>query len=170
MKEFLKKKWVKWSIVLIVIILVVVWSTVSSNKPVQVSVANVERGDIILSITGDGAVEAAEARKEYSKVSAQVEAIYFREGDEVKAGDLIAKLDDSDYEVTVNTQRFNVAQAELSQKNVSNQVSNLKIVASSSGNISGLNISEGSYVTNNMSVCNISARNKYEITLQFSSR
>lgn len=167
MKNIFKKKWLKWILIILVISLLIIWNTISSSKQVKINLANVERGNVILSISGDGAVKAADYRKEHSKVTAQVEAIYFKEGDEVKAGDVIVKLDDSDYEVTVNTQRFNVAQAELSQKNVSNQVSNLKIVASSSGNIKGLNINEGSYVTNNMAICNIAPKNKYEITLQF---
>lgn len=167
MKSFFKNKWVKRLIVLVSVILIFVFVSNSFKVPVNYRTTKVERGDIMVVVSGTGSVAAAESRKEISKVAARVEEIYFKEGEDVKKGDVIARLDSSDYEVTVNSQINSVKQAEISKQNTDRQVNNLKIVASSSGFIDNLNISEGSYVVTNTKVCDITEPNKYEIELQF---
>lgn len=167
MKSFFKKKWVKRLIILAVIVSIFVFVSNYAQVPVNYRTAKVERGDIMVVVSGTGSVAASESRKEISKVAARVEEIYFKEGEEVKKGDVIAKLDSSDYEVTVNSQISSVKQAEISKQNTDRQINNLKIIASSKGFVDNLNISEGSYVVTNTKVCDITEPNKYEIELQF---
>lgn len=167
MKGFFKKKWVKRIITLVVIVAVFAVAGNMAKAPETYRTATVERGDVTVLVSGTGSVSASESRKEISKVAARVEEIYFEEGETVKKGDVIAKLDSSDYEVTVSTQRNSVKQAQISKQNADRQVNNLKIVASSQGYIDGLNISEGSYVVTNTKICDITEPNSYEIELQF---
>lgn len=163
----MKKKWVKRIIILAIIVSVFVFIKNSANVPQTYRTATVERGDVMVVVSGTGSVSAAESRKEISKVAARVEEIYFKEGDRVQKGDVIVKLDSSDYEVTVNSQKNSVQQAEISKQNTDRQIKNLKIIASSNGFIDNLNVSEGSYVVSNTKVCDITEPNKYEIKLQF---
>lgn len=161
------KKWVKKAIVLGVVVAVFVFISNSAKSPITYRTADVENGDITVMISGTGAIKAAESRKEISKVAARVEEIYFEEGEKVKIGDVIAKLDSSDYEVTVNSQKNSLQQAQISKENADRQIRNLKILSTADGFIDNLNISEGSYVVTNTKVCDITVPNKYEIKLQF---
>lgn len=167
MKKFFKNKWTKRLIILAIIVLIFVFINNYAQVPVNYRTAKVERGDVMVVVSGTGSVAASESRKEISKVTARVEEIYFKEGEEVQKGDVIAKLDSSDYEVTVNSQISSVKQAEISKQNTDRQINNLKIIASSKGFVDNLNISEGSYVITNTKICDITEPNKYEIELQF---
>lgn len=169
MKQFFKKKWVKRTLFLVIVAGILVGVLHSLQAPVSYRTTRVERGDVAVTVSGTGTIAAVEARKEISKVAARVEAIYFQEGDTVQKGDVIAKLDSSDFEMTVKTQQNSVQQAQLSKQNADRQVNKLKILATSDGFVSHLNIAEGSYVVTNTKVCDITVPSKYEITLQFLS-
>lgn len=167
MKEFFKKKWVKRLIIILVIICVFMAMGHFAKAPVSYRTALVERGDVTVTVSGTGTISAVESRKEIAQTTARVEAIYFKEGDTVKKGDVIVKLDSSDYEATLDSQKSSVQQAEISQNNVNRQLRELKITAPQDGFIGNLNIAEGSYVVTNTKICDITIPNKYEITLQF---
>lgn len=167
MKDFLKKKSVKRIILLIAIIILFITLGNFNKKPITYRTTEVESGDVIVVVSGTGAISASESRKEISKVNARIEEIYFKEGENVKTGDIIAKLDSSDYEITVNSQANSLQQAQISKETVDRQIENLKIVSTANGFINNLNITEGSYVMNNTKVCDIIVPNKYEIELQF---
>lgn len=167
MKEFLKKKWVK--IALIILVVAILGVAILGNKDADVSyrTANVKRGEIISSISGSGSVSALEARKEISKVSSTVEQIYFDEGDTVKEGEVIVKFDSEAYEMNLKSQEASVRQAEISKNLLANQVNNMKIKANAEGTVKNLLVDEGSYVTSVMNICEIDSTNRYEVTLQF---
>jgi RND family efflux transporter MFP subunit len=61
---------------------------------VPVEVAAVSSGDISAYFTGTATVEAEEETGVVAKVSGVVEELYVEEGDYVKSGDVLAKLDD----------------------------------------------------------------------------
>ncbi len=167
MKEFLKKKWVKRT--LVIAFIAVLFSVLSNPKKTSVNyrTTEVESGDVLVVVSGTGSLSATESRKEISKVSARIEEIYFEEGDTVKEGDVIARLDSSDFEVTVNTQKNSLEQAQISKETAERQIKNLKIISKADGFIENLNIQEGSYVVTNTKICDITIPNKYEIKLQF---
>ena len=166
MKEFLKKKWVKRT--LLIAFIAVLFGVLSNPKKTAVNyrTTEVESGDVLVVVSGTGSLSATESRKEISKVSARIEEIYFEEGDTVKEGDVIARLDSSDFEVTVNTQKNSLEQAQISKETAERQIKNLKIISKADGFIENLNIQEGSYVVTNTKICDITIPNKYEIKLQ----
>ena len=53
----------------------------------------VERGDIAISVTGSGTVEATRESRLTFGSAGKVEKILVKEGDEVRKGDVLAKLD-----------------------------------------------------------------------------
>lgn len=167
MKEFLKKKWVKVSLVALIVMILVIIIFGSKDAEVSYRTAKVERGDIVSSISGSGSVSALEARKEIAKVSSTVEEIYFDEGDTVKEGEAILKFDSEAYEMNLKSQEASVRQAEISKNLLTNQANNMKIKANGEGTIKNLTINEGSYVTSVMNICEIESTNRYEVTLQF---
>ena len=135
MKEFLKKKWVR--IVLIVMILVIAIGVLlgNRNQNIEYRTTTIERGDIISSISGSGSIAALESRKELAKVSSTVDEIYFEEGDVVNEGDVIIKLDSEAYEMNLKAQETSVKQAEISKETLDRQVNNMKIKSTANGTI-----------------------------------
>lgn len=170
MKKFFKNKWTKRAIFLFIIIIVIL--VLINREPTKTSYRTdvVKRDNIDSRISGSGVVTASEARTIISKVSSTIKDIYYLEGDRVEEGWVIATMDASDYESSINTQRNAIAQSELSKANIDRQVNNLKIVAPVGGYITNINVFENAYVMANTQICNISAKNKYEIVLQFTYR
>ena len=84
-----------------------------------------------------------------------------------KSGYPIIKLDSSTYDSNIKAQEIAIKQSELSKQNIEKQIKDLKIVAQNEGYVSNLAITEGTYVTTNMAICNVIKDNKYEIILQF---
>ncbi len=169
MLKFLKKNWFKILIIILLLLMVVSSFTKKSDSTINYRTTNVKRGDLSVSITGTGAISASESRHEFSKVASTVDEIFFDEGDEVKKGDVIAKLDSSDYEVNIKSQRNAISQAQVSKNNLNRQIANLKIVSNSNGYVGNLNLVEGMYVMPNADICTVTSSQKDEITLQFLS-
>lgn len=170
MKKFFKNKWVKRAIFLLIII--VLWILLSGGKssvsPFRTEA--VKRSDIDTRITGSGVISASESRTEVSKVNSTIKSIYYLEGDYVEAGTVIAELDSSDYNYSVINQRNSIRQAELSKENIERQIDSLKILAPVDGYINNITAVENTYAMANTQLCKVSAKNKYEITLQYTYR
>lgn len=165
--NFLKSGWFKFIIFILVIVVI---ATIFYFKPEEATnyrTATVSSGDIESYVEGSGAIGASEARKVYAKVSAEVLEVLHKEGETVNSGDVIMRLDSSSYESTVNSQKIAIEQANLSVNNIKKQINDLTIVANATGYVSGLTISEGSYLSNTMSVCNILESDAYEVVLPF---
>lgn len=165
--KFLKSGWFKFIILILVIVLIAVAFYFKKDAPATYRTVDVERGNIESFVEGSGAIKSSEARKVYSKVSSEVLEIYHKEGDIVKSGDVIAKLDSSNYNATVESQRIAIEQAKLSLNNIQKQISDLQIKANADGYISGLSIAEGSYITTTTEVCNIMENSGFEVVIPF---
>lgn len=161
------KKWIKRGIVLIVIIAIGILIFNKPEEPKTYRTSNAQKGDVETIVSGSGALVATEESKEYSKVSAEIEEIYYVEGDKVEKDYPIIKLDSSNYEASVKAQEIAIKQAELSKKNIEKQIEDLNIKAETDGYVTNLTIEKGSYVTNSMAVCNIVKNGKYSVVLQF---
>ncbi len=68
-----------------------------SEKQTEVRLDNVKRGKLIKVISAPGAVEPKTKLQVSAQVSAKIIALPFREGDSVKKGDVICRLDSDDY-------------------------------------------------------------------------
>lgn len=93
----------------------------------------VERGDLILSVSGNGKIETSrEARLTFGS-GGKVSKILVKEGDKVKPGDVLARLDSSSLELALKQAQMSQTQAEgtllqaqLAQRNVENTLDSLK--------------------------------------------
>ncbi len=73
----------------------------------------VTRGDLSLSVTGNGKIETSrEARLTFGSAG-KLDKIMVAEGDSVKKGDMLASLDTSTLELAVNQARMSLTQAEV---------------------------------------------------------
>ncbi len=66
------------------------------DKPVEVRLGAVERGGIARTVNSPGAIEPKTKVQISAQVSARITALPFREGERVKSGDIVVKLDARD--------------------------------------------------------------------------
>ena len=89
------------------------------RPPAPVVVASVEQRDIPLQIRAIGNVEAYQTVQIRSQVNGQIQKIFFREGDDVREGQLLFQLDkrpfQADLEKAVGQMKHDQAQAENSR-------------------------------------------------------
>lgn len=65
----------------------------AERAPVPVSVAAVERRDVTVTLTGLGTVRASQTVNIHTRVDGTLQSVTFTEGQNVKAGDVLARLD-----------------------------------------------------------------------------
>src|SRR6185312_20799 len=87
-----------WRFVIVAIVAVVVLAAfISSRKgSVPVRYDRVSKQDLVTSISTNGKVEPIQNFEAHSPAPTTVRKIYVREGQKVKAGDLLMQLEDSD--------------------------------------------------------------------------
>jgi len=73
----------------------------------------VKKDTIVVSVSGSGQVSASDQIDIKPKVSGEVAAIYVKEGEEIKTGKLIAKLDDTDFQKAVRDAETSLETAKL---------------------------------------------------------
>ncbi len=80
----------------------------------------VERGDLVVSVSGSGTFKAADEAKLYFSTGGKVEKVYVEEGDEVFKGDMLAKLDTSALELALLQARAARDEAEYNLSQLKN--------------------------------------------------
>src|SRR3954454_7666393 len=78
------------------------------RPPAPVVVSTVERRDVPLQISAIGNVEPYQTVQVRSMVSGQIEKILFKEGDDVRKGQLLYSLDQRPFEATVEQAEGNL--------------------------------------------------------------
>lgn len=126
-----KKTWI--ILVILLLVILVIWAVIKgqSSSGLPVSVEAAKYGDIIETVSANGKIQPAQDVIISPYISGEVVELYVKEGDEVKAGDLLVKIDPEIYisayeraEANLNSQQANLAnakarlaQAEASYKN-----------------------------------------------------
>lgn len=167
MKKFLKSGWFKFVIFIIVFVVLALLLNSNKKETETYRTASVTRGNIEASVEGSGTISSSESRKVYAKASAEVLNVLHEEGDYVREGEVLAKLDSTAMDSTAESQRIAIEQANLSISSIQKQIADLTIVANATGYVSELAIAEGSYVTTSMPICNVIEQGAYEIVLPF---
>ncbi len=97
-------------------------ATPPSNPPVPVMAATAVTRDMPLQVHAIGAVEAYSTVAVKTQITGELTGVYFREGQEVKKGDLLFTLDKRPFEADLKKQQSNLsrdkAQAELAHTQV----------------------------------------------------
>lgn len=117
------KSFVLWAIVIMVIAFAIYWWKLSQvptqeysqwSKPVPVRVISVQRNDLQFEIKAIGTVLPTHLVKVQSQVAGVLQKIYFKEGQYVSKGQLLAQIDPAPFQVALaqaqGTQQQNLAQ------------------------------------------------------------
>jgi HlyD family secretion protein len=93
----------------------------------------VERGDITLSVSGNGKIQTSREGRLTFGSAGKVSNILVKEGDKVKTGDVLAKLDTTSLELALKQAQMSLTQAEgalmqaqLAERAAKNTLDNLK--------------------------------------------
>lgn len=89
---------------------------VNADQPISVGVAPVVEKNVPYYVTGLGTVTAYNTVTVHSRVDGQIMKMYFREGQFVKAGDLLAEIDPRPYQVVLEQAQGQLAKDEASQR------------------------------------------------------
>jgi len=73
-------------------------SAAPAIPPVPVSVADAARRDVVIYLRGIGSIQAYNAVTVKSRVDGELQAVFFREGQQVNAGDPLAQIDPRPFE------------------------------------------------------------------------
>ncbi|WP_379968916.1 efflux RND transporter periplasmic adaptor subunit [Ectobacillus sp. sgz5001026] len=92
-------------------------TSAQSNTAAQVQYVTVKKGDVVETVSASGTVAAAQQLSLNGDSTSKVTAINVKVGDQVKAGQVLATLDDTDAKSKLSSAQANltVAQAKLSQ-------------------------------------------------------
>ena len=109
-KEMTRKKWFKITFCLVIIFIIVKFlmtvipariKTVAMAQPGKVEVTTVQNHDVKKSFEFSGRVEAKYSVDLVARVQGFLQKSFFKEGDDVKKGQLLFLIEPSEYEIAV---------------------------------------------------------------------
>lgn len=157
---------------LIIVLLIVsagAYKFIGSSKAKPASNINTSSSDNFTTITGSGIVKSSNTFDIASKVSGKITKVYFKEGDKVKANDLMYELDNSDAEMNVTKLSNALEQAKSALKNDSAQAGYLNVTAPFSGQVSNILVKKGNVIIQGTPILTLADRTKLKLTVPFNS-
>lgn len=125
--------------------------------------AFVRRGDLKVSISGSGTLASSSTSSVISNVEGTITKIYFKDGDRVKAEELIAELDRGEAELNIKKLENNIAQSLLSKDQLVKSMGSSNITSPISGEITDVKFKEGDTIGKDGTLLTIT--NKAGLTL-----
>lgn len=84
------------------------------EKAIKVNTGTVRRGDLVQSVFADGVLRTPRTVEVKTKAAGQVERVLVRDGDRVRAGQILVRIDPREYQLSLEESRYRHIQA-LSQ-------------------------------------------------------
>jgi HlyD family secretion protein len=111
-------RWLLWSLPAVAVIAALLWTTVLAPERVPVKVVAVERGRVESTVTNTkaGTVRARRRAQLSPQIGGRVDEIARREGDHVKRGDVLIKLDDASQHAQRDLAREGLRAVEASRR------------------------------------------------------
>ncbi|MGV8982949.1 efflux RND transporter periplasmic adaptor subunit [Clostridium sp.] len=176
MKKIFSKKIVKYTVGIVIIVIASVLlykSPIVQNKLAGKVVVEkttvVKKGDIEFLVSGTGPVYYGKTASISSKVNSKVTNIYFKEGDRVKAGDLICDFDDSAAILTASQSKNALVTNQLSNDANATLVNKLNIVTPFSGQITNIVVKQGDVVQKGGELFTIADTSKLKLAVEFNA-
>lgn len=140
----------------------------NSKDAVEQRTAEVTRGQLVDSITGSAPVESANRSELSPKVTATLQQINCKEGDQVKKGDVLFVLDNTDALLNIENTKNQIAQMQLTLDSTSKSVDGLTVEAPFSGQVTGISVKEGDSLNKGGALLTITDVSSLSVTLPFS--
>lgn len=174
-KIFKSKIIVRWVAIGLIVLLaagaVYTFITIRKGKSAanaqQQQTARVIKGNLSISITGSAPITSSNRRELSPKVTSKITKVYFKEGDNVKAGDVLFELDDTDAQLNVENTKNSIAQTQLTQTNNQKSVTGLNVKAPFSGQVTNIQAKSGDTIGKGASILTITDNSRLKVTLPF---
>lgn len=177
-KGLLGKKLIKVLIVLIVLgsvgfglvkfgVIKVGSKTTSTSQ--QQRTERVRRGTISQVVTGSGYIEPANKVDISTSASGTITKVYFKDKDNIKAGDLLYELDDSDAKLNYEKAKNNLALNQVTANDNQRSITELSISAPISGRVSNFTLKLGDEIGKGANILSITDTSKLKITVPFNA-
>ncbi|ACM61676.1 RND family efflux transporter MFP subunit [Caldicellulosiruptor bescii] len=135
----------------------------ASSKP---RTAKVQKISLKQTLLVSGIVQSSNTRNVISKVNGAIEKIFVKNGQYVKKGDLIAKIDDSQAVFKIEALKRQLLDLELQRENFQRQLQNFTLKSPQDGFVQNLTTSEGMFVSQEMQVMTIVDDSKMKLSVQ----
>jgi HlyD family secretion protein len=114
MRKFLKKKFVIPFLLLLLVAGFFGYKALNGNKgETRYVLTQVQKGTLIVSVSGSGQISASNQIDLKSKVSSEVAAVFVKKGETVQTGKLLVKLDDADFQKALRDAQTSLETAQL---------------------------------------------------------
>ena len=130
----------------------------------------VSRGDISVVISGTASVEPVDQYNVIALVSGEVLTAPFEEGDEIAEGDVLYTIDSSDEATTVDKAQLSLEQAQLEYNDVIDDINNLDVTATVSGELISINVEVGDKVSEGSVIATITNDDSMILTVPFNTQ
>lgn len=177
-KELLAKLRIKKVVIAVVVVVALVAGFKSSfiqNKffakkaVIKQNTTIAEKGNLKVIVSGSGPIYFTNSSIIYSKIGATVTKVNYKEGDSVKAGDIIYELDDTDAQTSLNSDSNSFKQNQISASTSNDAVSNLSIKAPFTGIVSDILVKQGDTVSKGGTVFTIADTTKLKVLLTYNA-
>jgi len=109
-----KRFFIIGGVIVVLVLIIGLTLATSGKKSDEVDVYKVERGDVSPTVTADGLVAAKDMVNISSQVMGEITALPFKEGDRVKKGDVIVRINPDTYQRDVASAKASYNQAKVS--------------------------------------------------------
>jgi HlyD family secretion protein len=141
----------------------------ASNTVIEQNTIVTKKGNLNVIVSGSGPIYFTNSSKIYSKIGATVTKVNYKEGDKVKAGDIIYELDDTDAQTSVNADLNNFKKSQISAGSSDDAINNLSIRAPFTGLVSDIMVNQGDSVSKGGTVFTITDTTKLKVLLNYNA-
>ncbi len=131
--------------------------------------AVVTKGDLSVVISGSAPISSSTKYNFTSNVNGTLTKIYFKDGDKVKAGDLIFEIDDKDTQLKIKQLQNSIAQSKLSHDNDVKNLMGSTVVAPIDGEVHEIQAKEGDTLSSNGTLLTITDKSKLKLLGSFNN-
>ncbi|WP_435790858.1 HlyD family efflux transporter periplasmic adaptor subunit [Clostridium sp.] len=177
-KEILKKITVK-KVITVVVLAVALFAGFKSSfiqnkffakkEVIDQNTIDAKKGNLMVLVSGSGPISFTNSSEIYSKIGATVTKVNYKEGDTVKAGDILYELDDSDAQTSANSDLNSFKQNQISASSSDDAVNDLTIKAPFAGVVSDIVVKQGDTVSKEGTVFTIADTSKLKVLLTYNA-
>ena len=170
-----RKRFILLSVVALIIISSVIAvfvysknSSASGTTAAEKRTTQVVRGKIEVALSGSGTVKSSNTSDVMSNVQGKITKAYFKEGDKIKAGDLLFEIDDTDARLNIQKIENQISQALLNVDSNQKSFTNLTVKAPFDGLVTDISAKTGESTGNNMVLFTITETSRLNLSIPFS--
>ncbi len=165
-----RKKIIMAAIAIAIIIALLVAFTGKGKKADKViNTAEVIRGDIRVTVSGSGTLEAIESYEVKSTVSGDVLTGDFNEGDKITKDQILYTIDTTEMENTIERAELSMQKTRDSYNSTLEDIAKLNVKAPINGVITAMYVNEGDSVSNGTKICEVLDNSKMILTIPFNT-